>query len=212
MPQLPIGPNRWKPLLLAGLALVAAPLLAGESPWYLEAKLGEASAEATFGSRWTKRIDGSDGAASVAVGYQVDRHLGIQAGYHDLGRFDGTGSPCPDSAETCVELLALCVEGFPCTEVLVPLEAEVSGFSLALVPRWPVGERVSVYGKVGVIDWDTDVSGLFTTAGTERFSDRDLLAGVGVQYTFPKGLGVLLEYEDLELGLASTSVGVSWRF
>ncbi len=199
-------------------------LAAGDSRWYLETKLGQASLDAQFGSRWPKMFDGDHNTASVEVGYALNRYLGFQAGYHDLGDYQGFGSPCPEDADVCVaasdqtplantQALGLCVEGFVCGPTAsLPLAAEVSGVSLSVVPRYPFTEKLSVYGKLGVVDWRSEVSGLLSARRTERFSDSDLLAGVGVQYVFPKGLGVLAEYQRLDLDVGSTSLGASWRF
>ena len=46
----------------------------------------------------------------------------------------------------------------------------------------------------------------------ESFSDRDMLTAIGLQYTFPKGLGLLAEYQELDFDIGSASLGASWRF
>lgn len=214
----------WILVLTTLFLLAAAPLAAGESRWYLNGKIGQASLETQFGTRSPKFFDDSDETGSVEVGYVLHRYLAVQAGYHDLGTYQGFGSPCPEDAEVCPATLAvandpslaLCIEGATdpiCRSALVavPMTADVTGLSLSLVPRWPIGERFSLYGKLGVIDWDSDVDG----AGfgrIDRYSDRDLLTGVGAQYVFPKGIGVLVEYQRLDFDHDSTSLGASWRF
>lgn len=212
-------------IAFVGLVLAGGQLPADDSPWYVAARFGDADVEARLGSQPVRRIDGEDGAAAVEVGYALNRHLAVEFGYQDLGRHTGTGSPCTPADEVCIQRLAslgLCVEGFSCTEVYPALEADVDGFSLALVPSLPIGKRLSLRGKAGVIAWDTDVvvaggsivpaSGSRTTRDGELFSSRDLLAGVGVQYSFPSGLGVLLQHETFDLDAETTSLGVSWRF
>ena len=211
-------------IVCATLVLCTGQLRADESPWYVAARLGDASVDARLGSRPVNRIDDEATAGAVEVGYSLNRHLAVELGYHDLGTYDGFGSPCPPGEEGCVERLAslgLCAEGFDCTEVRPSLAAKVDGVSLALVPIWPIGERLSLRGKAGLIAWDTDVtvergfvttSASRTTANGEIFSSRDLLAGLGVQYDFPNGLGLLLQHETFDLDAATTSLGVSWRF
>ncbi len=211
-------------LVFGGLVLCAGQLGASEPSWYVAARFGDATVDARLGSQPVHRIDDEAAARTVEVGYSLNRNLAVQLGYHDLGSHGGFGSPCPRGEEGCVERLAslgLCVEGFDCTEVRPSLAAEVDGVSLALVPIWPIGERFSLRGKAGLIAWDTDVTveqGFITTAASRTtangklYSSRDLLAGLGVQYDFPNGLGLLLQHETFDLDARTTSLGVSWRF
>lgn len=201
-------------LVLACLVLSGGQLWAEDSPWYVAARFGESSAEAQFGERHPKWVDDEGGTAAFDVGYEVNRYLAVEAGYHDLGSHGGWGSPCRQTDDACIERLAaleLCGEGFECAEILTAVDAELSGFSLALVPSWPFGDRVSLRGKVGLIAWDGDVAAPGFGV-SESFSGEELLAGVGVQYSFPGGLGVLLQHEELDLDVGATSLGVSWRF
>ncbi len=187
-------------LIAACALLAAAPLMAGDSRWYIAGKLGEASAAAEFGPEilgWF--VDGEDTTAVFEIGYEVHRNLAVQAGYHDLGTYTGQPRPCPP--------------GVICPATLVPVhprEVEFKAFSLEAVPQLPLTERVSVYGKLGVLDWDSDVVWFHGPQGPNP-SERELVAGLGARYDFPKGLGVLLEYEDADL-VSAVSVGASWRF
>ena len=95
--------------------------------------------------------------------------------------------------------------------MLTALEAEVSGLSLALVPSWPLADRLSLRGKVGLLAWDADVNARGFGVD-ERFSGEDLLTGIGLEYEFPGGLGLLLEHQEVDLGVGSTSLGLSWQF
>ena len=220
-----IQSRRLTVITLAGLVLAGGQAWAGESPWYVAARFGESSVDARLGSRHPKRLDDAANAAVVEVGYAVNRFLAVEFGYHDLGRHAGWGSPCVQTDDACIERLAaleLCVEGFDCSEVLVGLEGNVDGFSLALVPIWPLGDRLSLRGKAGLIGWDADVAiapgSFFVAAGSpftrrgELFSSEDLLAGLGLHYSFPNGLGLQLQHETFDLDAGTTSFGVSWRF
>lgn len=205
----------WIALALACLVLAGGRLWADESPWYVAARFGEASAEAQFGTRHPKLVDDEASSAAVELGYEINRYLAVEAGYQDLGSQAGWGSPCLQTDDACIERLAtlgLCAVGFECTEVLVALDAEISGLSLALVPRLPLGDRLSLRGKVGLMAWDSDVSTRTDFGPDERFSGEDLLLGVGLHYRFPNGLGVLLQHEQLDLDAGSSSLGLSWGF
>lgn len=197
--------------------LGAGPLAAGESPWYVNTKLGQGSLSADFGRPFPIHFEGHDETGDVEFGYLLHRHLAVQAGYHDLGEYQGFGGGCVDPEVLCIARAPLCVEGatdpFCLGLAIGPMTADASGVSLSFLPRWPLfDDRLTVFGKLGVIDWDVDVTGSFGVTLSERFSDRDLLSGLGVQYFFRKGLGVLVEYQRLNFGHDSTSVGASWRF
>ena len=197
------------------LVLGGGQLRAGESPWYVAARFGEGSAEARFGVRHPKWIDDRDDSSAVDLGYELNRYLAVEAGYLDLGTHRGWGSVCRQTDEACIErliTLGLCVDGSDCSaELLAAQEAELTGLSLALVPRWPLGERFALRGKLGLIAWDSDVVALGFGV-TERFSGEEILAGVGLEYSLPGGLGILLEHDELDLDASSTSLGLSWRF
>ena len=190
-------------LLAAVLVGGGDPLAADEKGWQVDLRLGRSSLESSFGERHSKSFDDQADASSVEVGYFFNRYVGIQAGYHDLGSFEGTGSPCPDEVDPCIALLA-------------PIEAEVTGWSLAVVPSWPFTERLSAFAKLGALAWNTDLSSeLIVTAHGREFetlSSTDLLAGIGLSYRLSTRLGAVAEYRRLDLDLASTSLGVNWRF
>lgn len=198
---------------------LGAPLAAIEKPWYVEAKLGQAQTEAEFGRVHRKFFDDESDAASVELGYTLNRYLAIQGGYHDAGEVRGFGSPCPDGDQPCIESLAtplqatsLCVEGAICPLIGVELGAESESWSLAAVPRWPVNDRFALRAKIGVSAWETTVSGLLAEQSSERFSGTDALFGIGAEWSWPSGLGALVEHTDSDPGLAATQVGMSWRF
>jgi len=38
------------------------------------------------------------------------------------------------------------------------------------------------------------------------------LIGVGLQFDFPSGFGLLLQHDEFDLDVSTTVLGVSWRF
>jgi OOP family OmpA-OmpF porin len=202
MSVIPVVFRRVPAVFAASLLFTAAPLAAGDSPWYVEGRAGQASVATRLGSVLPWRIDGDDTAAGVEVGYRINRFVAVQAGYHDLGRYDGARVPCREGD--------LCPLAIVIPEA--PVVAEITGWSLTAVPRWPIGERFAVFGKVGLFEWDADLTRRFDGGREESFSDSDLLAGVGVQVAFAGGLGLELQYEDYDLGADATTLGASWRF
>jgi hypothetical protein len=199
------GARRWTRVFTAATVATlfgSARLPAVDLGWYAQAKAGQASLETRYGPPvfgWV--VDDEDTSGGVELGVRIGRHLGLQAGYHDYGRFEGLPAPCPPD-QIC-----------PLTIVPeVPTRVEVTGISLAAVPRWPLGEHFALFGKVGVIAWDLDLRSRLDGRRVGSRSDRDLLAGVGVEYEFDAGLALLAELEGFELDARSLAVGLGWRF
>lgn len=202
--------TRWIGVLVAApLLLIAGPLGADATGWYVELRHGPTSLDANLGSGLLQGrfVNDEADASSAEVGYRLNKYLGLQAGYHDLGTYQGrsAGPACPQDARDC----PLILESFP-------FEADFSGWSLAAVPAWPWNDRFALYGKLGALAWEGDLDN-FAPAPlrlwvSERYSGTDLLTAVGARYRFAGGFGVLVEHQQLDLDLESTSLGVSWKF
>ena len=214
--------SHWAALGLAlAVAVIGASAASADAPsWQVDVKYGESSLDESFGAFHVSTFDDESNVAAVEVGYRFNDYIGVQAGYHDLGSFDGRGSPCADIAgEPCIERLAttaLCAEGFDCLLVIVPLEAEITGWSAAAVPSWPFTDRLSAFGKVGVLDWEADIfttpAALASFGQVGSFSDTDLLTAVGLRYRFGRHVSAVLEHQRLDLELDSSTLGVGWSF
>lgn len=186
--------------LLLLLALPATVARAGDSPWFARGKFGQAETDAAFGHPGLGRVvDDDDGSAAIELGHRFGPRLSLQAGYHDLGEYETRAIPCP--------------LGVICPEILFePATMEVTGVSLAVVPRLPLGERLSLFAKVGAIDWEAELVSDFSGRTIDTFDDVDLLAGAGVAYDLPSGLGFQLEIEGFDLDVLALTAGIGWRF
>ena len=200
IPSLPVA------LAFAVALGTAGSLAADSSGWRVDLKIGRSSLDETFGTERPKFVDDSAGASSIEVGYFFSPYVGVQAGYHDLGTFEGTGTSCPFDPQTCRESLALYAPA--------RVEADVTGWSLAVVPTWPFTEKLSAYGKLGLFDRETEVSSdavfIDGSRDFERRTGTDLLTGVGVRYRLLEHLDALVEYQRVEID--SAALGVSWTF
>ena len=196
------------PVLLAAVLIAGGgPLAADQEGWQVGLKFGRSSLEGSFGrAERPKSFDDRADAAAVEVGYLFNRYVGVQAGYHDLGAFQGTGSSCPFDPVICRESLALYAPAVA--------EAEVTGWSLAVVPSWPFTRRLAAYGKLGFLARQTDVSSdaqlIDGGRDLDRLSGTDLLTGLGVRYRFGKSVGALVEYQHADLETAT--LGLTWSF
>ncbi len=189
----------WIAALALSIISTATQASAGESRWYLEGRIGQANLDAELGAPFTGiRIDDEVTSAGIEIGYMINRYFSVQAGYRQLGNAPALPPPC-----IFCELDE---------RLIIPFEAEVSGLSLAAVPRWPVSERFSLYGKLGIFHSDTDVEVAFSGDTVGSLSDEELLTAIGAHYELPSGFGVLLEYEVVPDLFDGANLGFSWNF
>jgi len=188
--------------LLLFLSFFPVAVGAGDSPWFVRGKVGQAQVDASFGEPALGRtVDDEDVAAAVELGRSFGRHLAVQAGYHDFGEYEALEFPCEP--------------GRICPEVLVPFELatmEITGVSLVLVPRLPIGERFALVGKVGALEWEAELVSDTSGRTLETFDDREVLIGIGFAWDFPGGLGLQLELEGFSLDVTAATAGIGWRF
>ena len=188
-------------LLLLGLAL-AQPAVA-ENPFFLTGKLGNTSFDSELGEVFQQFIDGDDNSWSLGLGLRFGDYLVFQAEYHDYGDVPGLGAPCPDDGS-----LILCVDA------LVPVEADSSAVSVSFLPHLPLGERAFLYGKLGFVSWDSDVSEALDAGSRfiDDFDDEELLYGAGFRLLLPGPFAGFAEYEKISDAFETVSLGVTYGF
>lgn len=138
-------------------------------------------------------------------GYSFTPNIAIEAGYFDLGKFttDSTVTP-PGTARA---------------------ELKFKGFNVDVVGSLPVGNRFSLFGRVGVIRTEQDVTAsstgfIVTTRPNASFDKTSWKAGLGVDYVITGGLGVRAEAEvynvpdgpDDSANVGLLSIGLLYRF
>ena len=87
-------------------------------------------------------------------------------------------------------------------------EVGVKAFTFAGTGTLPLGENFALLGKLGMARWD--VSG---TGGSD--SGTDPYYGVGARYNFNKNLGLVVDYEKLDVeddSVSMISIGVRYKF
>lgn len=124
--------------------------------------------------------DREDAAYKLFGGYQVNRHLAVEAGYFDLGRshFDATTVPLGRLTG----------------------QTKVRGVNLDLVGTMPLTERLSAQARVGAqyARSSSEFSGTVavgTVAGRGRHSGTNLKLGLGVQYALSPAMWIRGEVE-----------------
>ena len=129
--------------------------------------------------------DDKDTAWRILGGYQFNRHFAAELGYHNLGEASAAGGALEGTA-----------------------------WELVGIGAYPLVDKLSVYGKLGVYRGELEAPGAEET-------NTDFTFGVGLQYDLLKSVGVRGEWQRyskmgggnlVETDVDVLSVGVVYRF
>ena len=191
--------NIKKAIALSGLVAATAgisPLaFAQDTGWYIGGAVGQSEADINRGELAADltaagltntgfTADEKDTGWKLFGGYKFNKYFAVEGAYVDLGKF---------SASTTVTA----VGGVPIAPLGVRASVETKdGLYISAVGIWPVTDKFSVFGKLGVYSIKTTLN--VSVAGISlNQSDRneDVTFGVGVGYDFTKNFGVRGEWE-----------------
>jgi OmpA-OmpF porin, OOP family len=173
-------------LLAAGLI----PCIAQAGTFYVGAGIGQANSDVdtdsiAFVSGTPISVDNTTTAFKLFGGYQFSKYIGIELGYIDMGEIKAS-APGPDTYTIAL-----------------------SGFDAFFVGTWPISNDFTLFGKLGFISWNSDITislaGIGTGSGSEN--DIDLAFGVGGQYNISKNFGVRVEYEAFDIDVQKAGAG-----
>jgi OOP family OmpA-OmpF porin len=172
-------------LAAALFALPVLPAVAADNGFYLGASVGQANLkidDLTNDTFENDDFDADDTAFKLIAGIRPLDWLGVEAAYVNFGEPEDT------------------VLG-------QKLKADGDGISAFAVGFLATGP-VDLFAKVGLISWDSKISGSFDDDGT------DLAYGAGAQFRV-LGLSIRAEYEKFDISdvdLDMVSVGVTYTF
>jgi OOP family OmpA-OmpF porin len=172
-------------LAAALFALPVLPAVAADNGFYLGASVGQANLkidDLTNDTFENDDFDADDMAFKLIAGMRPLDWLGVEAAYVNFGEPEDT------------------VLG-------QKLKADGDGISAFAVGFLATGP-VDLFAKVGLISWDSKISGSFDDDGT------DLAYGAGAQFRV-LGLSIRAEYEKFDISdvdLDMISVGVTYTF
>lgn len=142
-----------------------------------------------YGGNFTCSRDNGDPAFKVFGGYKIMPNLAIEGAYIDFGEYST-------------------IHHFENTDEDPAFEAR--GLSLSAVGSIPVHKRVNLFGKVGVLHWEQEVSDPNHPAlGTRHNEGTDLALGVGAEVKLSKNVSLRAEaehFDDLDANLFSVGV------
>jgi OOP family OmpA-OmpF porin len=225
--------SRWavSAALCASLGFAGTASAADEG-WYIVGFAGEASAQNinqgdldqnvadVFGSVGltivdaTSTLDDSDTGFGLAGGYQVNRNFAAELAYVDLG-------------ETSYAANGTVSDGVGTFDAGLGLDQSASGPVFSILGIVPIGERFSVFGRVGLalrmVDADASVSIDGESASDSASTDRsNMVYGIGGEFSFSQRFGVRLSWDryaevgsdDLagEVDIDLISLGLRYNF
>jgi hypothetical protein len=187
--------------LFLGMATLVAVPAAEAGPFYVFGKLGNTGTSVDVETAFPNLVDGDDNSASYGIGFKMGRNMAFQAEYHDLGKVPGIGSACP-------------IEDPVCIPEALPVEVDSSAISLSMVPHVLLTRRIRLYGKLGVISWDSDISVVGELAGDflAQRKDEEVVYGAGLRLEMPGPFGVFAEYERIADTFDTVAIGATWGF
>ena len=190
--------RRFQLTALLLLTVVSASPALAENPIFLTGKLGNTSFDADPGSDIQQIFDGDDNSWTFGLGLRFGDYLVFQAEYHDFGSVPGLGAPCPVDTPDCLT---------------IPIEADSSAVSVSFLPHWPLSERVFLFGKIGFVSWESDISAALDSGSEflEDFDDEELLYGAGVRVMLPGPFAAFAEFEKISDTFETIALGVHVR-
>lgn len=180
---------------LAVAALVAVPSAAlaqaqAKPAWYVGAGIGYSKLTERVNADTSVVIPGAtssdfrsktaDTSGKLFAGFNLNRHLAIEAAYLQLGKY------------------YVRRQAFAPTSGSLDLAWQVRGFSIAAKPQIALSPAFSVYGKLGVARLQTEVdqTGSVLAASVNQSSNRwSLFYGIGAEYDVTRNFGVRAEWE-----------------
>ena len=140
-------------------------------------------------------FDGTDLGWKVYGKYMFSDNFGVELGYVNLGK--------PD--DTIVEL-----------DIEVPIDIEATGFDVFLVGSIPASESFELFGKLGYIMWDAEISSPLVPEASESDDGEDLAAGIGAAFHTSDTFSIVGEWEWFDIADSDAvwmlSVGVAVGF
>ena len=128
-------------------------------------------------------FEGSSTATRVFLGVRLGAWLGLEGGYRRFGTANDQVADQP---------------GEPSVRVGI----RTTGYEAAVLGIYPLNRELSLFAKVGVINWDTDLRAAGAVIQNE--DGNDLIGGVGTTYRGTGPVHVRIEGEFLDADFADS--------
>ncbi|HWS02501.1 MAG TPA: outer membrane beta-barrel protein [Gammaproteobacteria bacterium] len=199
-------------LLTFTAALASSTAYAADTGFYVGGSLGQSKIDisasdidaelASAGYTSSTSVDDSDTGWKLFAGYRIMKYLSVEGAYTNLGEASASS--------------IITVPGPGVVNATVEGEA----WTVSALGILPIGDKFSLFGRLGVNIWNVDVSAAGTYSGataTLSGSDdgTDMVYGVGAAYSFTDNLSMRGEWERYDFGDTDVdllSAGISWNF
>ena len=202
--------------LLALVLLTSTGAMADSTGWYGGATIGQSQASiddahitsGLFANGLTAggiNAVNRDLGLKIFGGYHYSKHLALEAGYFDLGRFAFSTNTTPVGSYSG--------------------EVKLKGLNLDAIGMLPINEKFSAFGRIGITH--TQANAAFAGTGAVNVAnpnpssnETNLKVGLGLQYILSEDLSVRAELERYRINDAVgnqgdvdlLSVGLVYRF
>lgn len=186
---------------VAALSLATLPAFAQQqeevSGFYIGGGAGQFNAQIDDVDDLDEGVEGwdeDDTAYKFFAGYRLNRFLGFELAYINLGEPSGAVVP-----------------GFN-------VDQSVDGFAPYIVGTFPLGKYFEVYGRLGYYFYDATLGTETELDGRAEFDEEseDLVWGGGIGANIGEKLNVRLEYERFDLETVDDADAIwltaAWRF
>lgn len=194
----------YKRMALNGLALLSlmastTALAATQPGFYVGAGVGKATTE--IESDGTSEFDSDDTSFKVFGGYNFNQYFAVEAAYFDGGKPEETVIAVPGARGT--------------------IDISTTALIASVLGRVPVGDIFSVYGKLGLASYETELKGRVNgdVVTGDDDSDDGVAYGVGAAFNIGPSFELRAEYEafsgsffDSDIDVTALTVNALYKF
>ncbi len=198
--------------LIAISLLSAASVVHASEGFYVGVNVGQAnydinanefaSAIGDIATVVSSSVDDSDTSLSFTLGYQLNPNISFEGGLINLGEF---------GVDTTVYENPYFID--------VNLAVETDGLFFDVKGQVPINEVFGVYGKIGILKWESDITATASVADLGSYSasdsidDDDVFYGIGGSILINNSLALNIDYtlydlDDLDVDVLSVGVQI----
>ena len=185
--------------LLVVLVAATVPASASDTGFYLGAGVGRSSIDIyKFYPSLGDSLEQDNSAFKAFGGYRFLKFLAVEAGYANLGSPQGLERNVQEHPERA--------------------EVSVKGWDAFAVGILPLGEVVDVFGKIGMMSWDTDITSVQDgeIIYSESATGNDAAYGIGIGFWVGPNVTLRGEGEWFKIGdydtVALYTINVTYTF
>jgi opacity protein-like surface antigen len=190
-------------VVLALVALISATFPAtatASGPLYATGAILNASTDINVKDGFERLFDDDDDGWSLGVGFHISEHLAIEGTYYDLGS--------AEELSICSNPEVLCI--VPPAELLIPpATVDSTAITISVLPQWPLTEHFSIYGRLGIATWESDVTQAFAGTRLDTIDDEEFILGAGVRFEILGPLGAFAEVSRIADTFETVSLGAT---